>query len=123
MHPAGGVAALTDGAIGELISGGSVPNYATCGDVASGTGQYVIYSLKGSPAGYNLSSIVTYGGWPDYGRDWQYYTVSYATAANPTNFQTLGQSLFQFLSLIRPHPRTPVASPGRRRVALRWQRM
>ncbi len=69
--PAGGIPVLTDGTIGELVSGGAVTNYATCGTVSSGTGQYVIYTLKGSPGGYNINSIVTYGGWPDYGRDWQ----------------------------------------------------
>jgi hypothetical protein len=94
--PAGGIPALTDGTIGELVSGGAVPNYATCG---SGAGQFVIYTLKGSASGYNINSIVTYGGWPDYGRDWQYYTVSYSTVANPTTFQTLGQATFQLPQL------------------------
>ena len=94
--PAGGLPALTDGVIGELVSGGAVPNYATCG---SGEGQYVIYTLNGSATGYNINSIVTYGGWPDYGRDWQYYTVSYSTAAHPTNFTVLGQTAFQFPQL------------------------
>ena len=96
---AGGLPALTDGVIGELVSGGEVPNYATCGNVASGAGQYVIYTLKGSASGYNINSIVTYGGWPDYGRDWQYYTVLYSTVADPTNFITLGQSGYQFPQL------------------------
>jgi hypothetical protein len=97
--PAGGVPAFTDGTIGELVSGGAVPNYGTCGTVSSGAGQFVIYTLKGSPGGYNINSIVTYGGWPDYGRDWQYYTVSYSTVANPTVFQTLGQATFQLPQL------------------------
>ncbi len=97
--PAGGVPAFTDGTIGELVSGGAVPNYGTCGTVSSGAGQYVIYTLHGSPGGYNINSIVTYGGWPDYGRDWQYYTVSYSTVASPTVFQTLGQATFQLPQL------------------------
>jgi hypothetical protein len=96
---AGGLPVLTDGTIGELVSGGAVPNYATCGNVGSGTGQFVIYTLKGSPGGYNINSIVTYGGWPDYGRDYQFYTVSYSTAAHPTTFQTLGQSAYVFSDL------------------------
>jgi len=99
--PAGGTPAFTDGTIGELVSGGAVPNYGTCGTVSSGAGQFVIYTLKGSPGGYNINSIVTYGGWPDYGRDWQYYTVSYSTVAKPTVFQTLGQATFQ-LPQLRP---------------------
>jgi hypothetical protein len=99
-NPVGGIPVLTDGTIGELVSGGAVPNYATCGNVTSGTGQYLIYTLKsstpfGPSSGYNINSIVTYGGWPDFGRDWQYYTVSYSTVANPTNFQILGQATYQ----------------------------
>jgi hypothetical protein len=96
---AGGVPALTDGVIGELISGGAIPNYATCGTASSGAGQYVIYPLKGSASGYNITNIVTYGGWPDYGRDWQYYTVSYTTADNPGRFQPLGQATYQLPQL------------------------
>ncbi|MGP8239749.1 MAG: hypothetical protein ACLQVW_30635 [Limisphaerales bacterium] len=107
---AGGVPVLTDGVIGELVSGGEVPNYATCGNVASGTGQYVIYTLKGSASGYNINSIVTYGGWPDYGRDYQYYTVLYSTVAEPTNFITLGQSAYQFPQL------RPGAAPNASRI-------
>jgi hypothetical protein len=94
--PAGGLPVLTDGTIGELVSGGAVTNYATGG---SGAGQFVIYTLQGSASGYNINSIVTYGGWPDYGRDWQYYTVSYSTVASPTIFQTLGQATFQLPQL------------------------
>src|SRR5665213_2485955 len=95
---AGGVRVLTDGIIGDLIAGGAVTNYATCGS-SSGLGTFVTYTLTGSASGYNLNSIVTYGGWPDYGRDWQYYTVSYSTAASPTVFQTLGQATFQLPQL------------------------
>jgi hypothetical protein len=112
-YPVGGIPVLTDGTIGELISGGAVPNYATCGTVASGAGQYLIYTLKGSASGYNISSIVTYGGWPDYGRDWQYYTVSYSTMAAPGTFQTLGQATFQLPQL---RPENPGASPNTGRV-------
>jgi hypothetical protein len=94
---AGGLPVLTDGVIGELQGdGGSIGNYATGG---SSAGTYLIYTLNGSAGGYNINSIVTYGGWPDYGRDWQYYTVSYATVANPTNFITLGQSAFAYNNL------------------------
>jgi hypothetical protein len=49
-------------------------------------GQYVTYTLTGSANGYNITNIVTAGGWVDSGRDEQDYVVSYATVANPTNF-------------------------------------
>lgn len=108
--PGGGVPALTDGTIGELSSSAAVPNYATCGDVASGAGQYVIYNLPASTSGYNISSIVTYGGWPDYGRDDQYYTVMYSTVENPTHFVTLGQSTNHVPAL------NPTAAPNTSRI-------
>jgi hypothetical protein len=103
----GGVPVLTDGVIGELQGdGGSVANYADCG---SGAGNYLIYTLTGSAGGYNINSIVTYGGWPDYGRDYQDYTVSYATVAKPTNFITLGQSAFAYNDITS----VPSANAGR----------
>jgi hypothetical protein len=99
--PAGGIPVLTDGTVGLLIGGGAVTNYATAGS-AGGLGTYLIYSLGNASSGYSINSIVTYGGWPDYGRDWQYYTVSYSTVAAPTVFQTLGQSTFALPHLSGP---------------------
>jgi hypothetical protein len=49
----------------------------------------VTYTLPVSPNGYDITNIVTTGGWNDGGRDQQSYTVNYATAANPTYFTPL----------------------------------
>jgi hypothetical protein len=87
--PSEGLPVLTSGTIGVCVGDATdyaLTNFADGGTVSSGAGQYLIYTLKGSANGYNISSIVTYGGWDDFGRDWQYYTISYATAASPTTF-------------------------------------
>jgi hypothetical protein len=82
----GGLPVLTDGALN--LFGGSVAGLATCG---SGNGGHSItYTLSGSASGYNLNSIISYGGWADGGRDQQAYTASYSTVANPTTFITIG---------------------------------
>jgi hypothetical protein len=102
--PSEGIPVLTDGTVG-LCAGDPtayVTNFACCGNAASGTGQYVIYTLTGSASGYNINSIVTYGGWDDFGRDWQYYTVSYSTVANPTNFTPLAESAAYQLPQLGP---------------------
>jgi hypothetical protein len=52
-------------------------------------GQYVTYTLPASANGYDITNIMTAGGWNDGGRDQQAYTVNYATAANPTYFTPL----------------------------------
>jgi len=89
--------------VNSLTSGGSLgltlmtgtsgittsSNYVTCGN-GNGAGASVIYSLTGATNGYNLTNITVYGGWADYGRDQQAYTVYYATVAAPTNFILLG---------------------------------
>jgi len=46
--------------------------------------------LVAQPAGYDLSSIVTYGGWRSDGRDDQRFTISYATVAAPMTFLDIG---------------------------------
>ncbi|MCX6930280.1 MAG: hypothetical protein NT154_44790, partial [Verrucomicrobia bacterium] len=83
---------LTDGTFGTIdfnVTG--LHGWVTC--IGSGTGvsnaqggNYVIYTLPASANGYDLTNIVTVGGWNDGGRDQQSYTVKYATAANPTYF-------------------------------------
>jgi hypothetical protein len=77
---------LTDGQLD--LFGASVAGFATCGSGAGG--HSFIYTLPTSTSGYNLTSIISYAGWADGGRDQQAYTVSYATAANPTTFNTIG---------------------------------
>jgi hypothetical protein len=49
-------------------------------------GQFVIYTLTNSANGYDITNIMTTGGWNDAGRDQQAYTVYYATVADPTYF-------------------------------------
>lgn len=82
----GGLPVLTDGALN--LFGGSVAGLATCG---SGNGGHsFIYTLSNSASGYNLTGIVSYGGWADAGRDQQAYTASYSTVANPATFTAIG---------------------------------
>jgi len=91
-NSAGVVAALTDGSIGWLNywpGVGSSLAEVTCGTVASGAGQSVIYTLAGSADGYNLTNITVYGGWGDAGRDQQSYTIYYSTVAAPATFLPL----------------------------------
>jgi hypothetical protein len=71
-----GVGALTDGTF-EAVD--DKANYATCGNNA---GQSVTYFLNGAM----LTNIVVYSGWPDVGRDGQFYNVLYSTVAAPATF-------------------------------------
>lgn len=64
-------------------------NYVTCGN-GNGAGSLVTYMLAGSSTGYDLTNITVYGGWADYGRDQQAYTVYYSTVGALTNFILLG---------------------------------
>jgi hypothetical protein len=81
-----GVSALTNGSIdtfyGTGVGSDDHTGYAT-GD-ASGGGQFVTYDLGGL---FNLSSIVTFGGWGDGGRDQQLYEI--LTSTDGINFNTL----------------------------------
>jgi len=86
---------LTDGTFGTIdFNQTGTHSWVTC--IGSGTGvnnaqggNFVIYTLPASVHGYDITNIMTAGGWNDGGRDQQSYTVSYATAANPTYFQPL----------------------------------
>lgn len=73
-----GVGVLTDGQCGDV---GTFANYAICGG-AYGAGQSVTYYLNGA----TLTNIVIYSGWPDVGRDGQFYNVSYSTLAATAAF-------------------------------------
>ena len=68
---------LTDGAIGFGYQYG-----ASCGD----DGTAVPWLIFGTPNGWNLTNIVVYSLWHDYGRDGQFYNISYSTLSNPTTF-------------------------------------
>jgi len=78
----GGIPILTDGQIGP-IGGNDGLALASCG---SGSGTTLTYTLSGSSSGYDLSKIITYGGWSDGGRDEQAYTIYYSTVADPSTF-------------------------------------
>ncbi|MDR3459654.1 MAG: sialate O-acetylesterase [Verrucomicrobiae bacterium] len=97
----GGVAKLTDGALGQA-SGDAGPD-ATCG-YDNGAGAYVIYTLPATPNGYNITNITTYAGWQDNALAGQQYAVSYSTQDNPTSFV--------FLTFVNyaPAGSTPTAS-------------
>lgn len=83
----GTVGVLTDGRYGTLYPAGNGSlDFITGGTVASPAGKYVIYTLSGSATGYDITNVVTYGGWSDSGRDQQRYTLYYSTIANPSNF-------------------------------------
>jgi hypothetical protein len=58
---------------------------ASCGD----DGTAVPYIIFTSGSGWNLTNIVTYTLWHDYGRDGQYYNLSYSTLSAPTTFLPL----------------------------------
>ena len=68
---------LTDGAIGFGYQYG-----ASCGD----DGTAVPWIIFGTGNGWNLTNIVVYSLWHDYGRDGQFYNVSYSTLAAPSTF-------------------------------------
>jgi hypothetical protein len=78
----GGVPVLTDGKIGP-IGGNDNLALASCG---SSDGKSVTYTLTGSATGYDLTKIITYGGWNDSGRDQQDYTIYYSTVTAPSTF-------------------------------------
>jgi hypothetical protein len=80
---AAGLSVLTDGSYGTFASDGTHPAFAACG---YGAGNYVIYTLGSNPNGYNVTNIQIAGGWNDFGRDSQVYTILYSTVANTNMF-------------------------------------
>src|ERR1035441_5536120 len=84
----GSLSVLTDGTIG--ISG-TASTMVSCG---ANAGTSLIYTLTGSPNGYDLTNIVTYSGWANQGRFGQYYDVSYATVAAPSTFIRIGTAFY-----------------------------
>ncbi len=94
-HIGGTPVVLTDGKLATLYPEGiTSPDVITGGTAGSGAGQYVIYTLPPSANGYDLTNIVSYGGWADAGRDEQRYTLYYSTVAAPTNFTAFADVLF-----------------------------
>jgi hypothetical protein len=71
---------LTDGVLGFGFQYG-----ASCG----GDGTSVPWIIFSSATGWDLTNIVVYTLWHDYGRDGQFYNVSYSTLSAPTTFLPL----------------------------------
>jgi len=92
----GGLPVLTDGFPGTY-GANIVTSLASCG---STMGTNIIYTLGGPSGAYNISKIVTYGGWANNGRDEQAYTVYYSTFAAPTNFITLTANDYKVASVL-----------------------
>jgi hypothetical protein len=72
---------LTDGALGF--------GPAFCTSLGNSVFDSVSWIAFNSPNGWNLSNVVVYTLWPDYGREAQYYDVSYSTLDAPTTFLPL----------------------------------
>ena len=84
---AGDTPVLTDGTFGTIdyvVSGNH--DSLTCIGSDAGAGNFVTYTLTASANGYDITNIMSGGGWNDNGRDQQAYTVYYSTVASPTNF-------------------------------------
>jgi len=76
----GNVTNLTDGQIGFGFAFA-----ASCG-AEGGSVPWIIFN---SATGWDLTNIVVYTLWNDYGRDGQFYNVSYSTLSAPTTFLPL----------------------------------
>jgi hypothetical protein len=83
-------------------------NYVTCGN--DGSGATLIYTPSSSLYGCTVTNITVYGGWQDNGRDQQAYTVSYSTAAAPTNFL--------YFATVNYNPSLPGSTPSATRVMI-----
>jgi hypothetical protein len=69
-----GLPALTNGSISTFVGAGSgIDNHTGYATTGAGTGgQSATYDLSGK---FNLTKIVSFGGWADTGRDQQFYTI------------------------------------------------
>ncbi|HEU5124287.1 MAG TPA: immunoglobulin domain-containing protein [Verrucomicrobiae bacterium] len=76
---------LTDGIIGFGAGFGT--------SLGAG-GAAVPWIIFNSPNGWDLTNIVVYSLWHDYGRDGQFYTVSYSTLSDPSAFVPLSTVYF-----------------------------
>ncbi|MGC3959756.1 MAG: immunoglobulin domain-containing protein [Verrucomicrobiota bacterium] len=82
---------LTDGALGF--------GFAYCTALGNDNGSSVSWITFTTASGWNLSNIVVYTAWHDFGREAQYYDVSYSTLNAPTTFLPLAS--------VRDNPPTP----------------
>lgn len=92
---------LTDGVLGFGFAYG-----ASCGD----DGTAVPWIIFNSASGWDLTNIVVYTLWNDYGRDGQFYNVSYSTLEAPTTFLPLASVAY--------NPFVPSGVPSGNRVAI-----
>ena len=74
---------LTDGVLGFGAAYG-----AACGVDTNNSVSWIVFSSTNS-TGWNLTNIVVYTLWHDYGRDGQYYNLSYSTESAPNTFLPL----------------------------------
>ncbi len=79
-------AGMTDG----VLSFGGNANSASCG----ANGLAVPWVIFNSGTGWDLTNIVVYSLWHDYGRDGQFYNVSYSTVSAPTTFVPLASVVY-----------------------------
>lgn len=102
---------LTDGQFGTV--GATDADVETLGGPpgAVATGQALYYALPPSANGWDIDSIVSYGGWADTGHNQQEYAIYYATAADSNNFIQLDQ-----MPLYNP----PVPSTGPNATRVTW---
>jgi hypothetical protein len=93
---------LTDGVIGFGAAFG-----ASCG----ADGLSVPWIIFNSGTGWDLTNIVVYTLWSDYGRDGQFYNLSYSTLSAPTTFLPLATVIYN------PSIPTGITSGNRVRIA------
>lgn len=74
---------LTDGVLGF-----GAAFSAACGTDTNNSVSWIVFSSTNS-TGWNLTNIVVYTLWHDYGRDGQYYNLSYSTESAPNTFLPL----------------------------------
>jgi hypothetical protein len=70
--------------VGSLTDG-LFPSDANAFAVSAGVLTYTL-DTSANPEGYVITNIVTYGGWGNWGRSEQKYTVACSTVGTPTNF-------------------------------------
>lgn len=78
---AGGVPILNNGVF--LINGGNPSDNSQFATVGDNTSIDFNLNTATAPLGYNISSITTYGGWNDAGRDRQLFNISYSLVGSP----------------------------------------
>lgn len=107
----GGTPVLTNGTVANPITrdGDGAFQFSTFATAGTGTtsgGTSVEYTL---PTAANITSIITYGGWQDGGRDQQHYTVAFATSVG---------GAFTDITTVNYNPPDPAGHPQTTRVTI-----